>query len=63
MKRIHLSLLMAGLAVLPLLSSADTVVEEIIARVNNSIITRSDFERSKEQLKDEIKQQDRIRIS
>jgi len=49
---------MAGLAVLPLLSSADTVVEEIIARVNNSIITRSDFERSKEQLKDEIKQQD-----
>jgi peptidyl-prolyl cis-trans isomerase SurA len=58
MKRIHLSLLMAALAVLPLLSSADTVVEEIIARVNNSIITRSDFERSKEQLKDEIKQQD-----
>ncbi len=49
---------MAALAVLPLLSSADTVVEEIIARVNNSIITRSDFERSKEQLKDEIKQQD-----
>lgn len=58
MKRIHLSLLMTALAVLPLLSSADTVVEEIIARVNNSIITRSDFERSKEQLKDEIKQQD-----
>src|SRR5215470_1538359 len=46
------------LAVLPVFLNADTVVEEIIARVNNSIITRSDFERSKSQLKDEAKQQD-----
>jgi peptidyl-prolyl cis-trans isomerase SurA len=46
------------LALLPLFLNADTVVEEIIARVNNSIITRSDFERSKTQLKDEAKQQD-----
>jgi len=37
---------------------ADTVVEEIVARVNNSIITRSDFTRSKDQLKDEIKSQE-----
>ena len=37
---------------------ADTVVEEIVARVNNSIITRSDFVRSKDQLKDEIKSQE-----
>src|SRR6476646_2861739 len=45
------------LAVLPVLLNADTVVEEIIARVNNSIITRSDFDRSKSQIKDEMKQQ------
>ena len=49
--------LCAFLAVLPVLLNADTVVEEIIARVNNSIITRSDFDRSKSQIKDEMKQQ------
>jgi peptidyl-prolyl cis-trans isomerase SurA len=37
---------------------ADTVVEEIIARVNNRIITRSEYQRSKEQLKQETQQQD-----
>jgi peptidyl-prolyl cis-trans isomerase SurA len=34
------------------------VVEEIIARVNNQIITRSEFLRSKDQLRDDVKQQD-----
>src|SRR6204780_3391115 len=34
------------------------VVEEIIARVNSQIITRSEFLRSKDQLKDDVKQQD-----
>ena len=34
------------------------VVEEIIVRVNNQIITRSEFQRSKDQLRDEVKQQD-----
>lgn len=34
------------------------MVEEIIARVNNQIITRSEFARSKDQLKEEVKQQD-----
>jgi peptidyl-prolyl cis-trans isomerase SurA len=34
------------------------VVEEIIARVNNQIVTQSEFVRSKDQLKDEAKQQD-----
>jgi peptidyl-prolyl cis-trans isomerase SurA len=58
MKQTRLPLLLAALVALPLISSADTVVEEIIARVNNSIITRSDFVRSKEQLRDEIKQQE-----
>jgi len=34
------------------------VFEEIIARVNNQIITKSEFGRSKDQLREEIKQQD-----
>ena len=42
---------------LPSLLAADTVVEEIIARVNNQIITRSEYIRSREQLKQEIQQQ------
>ncbi len=33
------------------------VVEEIITRVNNQIITRSEYDRSKEQLREEVKQQ------
>ncbi len=34
----------------------DTVVEEIVARVNNSIITRADLRRSHQESEDEIKQ-------
>ncbi len=55
MKR--LSLVLTALACLPALA-AGQVVEEIIARVNNQIVTHSEFVRSKDQLKDEVKQQD-----
>jgi peptidyl-prolyl cis-trans isomerase SurA len=58
MTKVHFVFLCLCVVALPVLLSADQVVEEIIARVNNSIITRSDYARSKEQLKDEIKQQD-----
>jgi peptidyl-prolyl cis-trans isomerase SurA len=34
------------------------VVEEIVTRVNNQIVTRSEFDRSKDQLKEECKQRD-----
>lgn len=51
----HLPILVA-LACLPVVASAQTV-EEIICRVNNQIITRSEFARSKDQLRDEVKQQ------
>jgi len=34
------------------------VVEEIVARVNSQIITLSEFQRSKDQLRDDVKQQD-----
>ena len=56
MKRLSLVAVIA-FACLPALS-AGQVVEEIIARVNNQIVTRSEYLRSKEQLKDEVKQQD-----
>ena len=60
MKKIRFSMLLAvGYALLlPSLSPADTVVEEIIARVNNEIVTRTEYVRSREQLKQEIQQQE-----
>lgn len=60
MKKNRLLLLVAvGYALLlPSLLSADTVIEEIIARVNNEIITRTEYVRSRDQLKQEVQQQD-----
>jgi peptidyl-prolyl cis-trans isomerase SurA len=52
-----LSLVLIASTFLSALASGQ-VVEEIIARVNNQIITRSEYARSKDQLKDEVKQQD-----
>ena len=48
------ALLAALLLAIPL--AADTVVEEIVARVNIDIITRSEFQRSRDQLLNELKQ-------
>src|SRR5271155_6050419 len=39
-------------------SDPSHVVEEIITRVNGQIITRSEYQRSKDQLRDDVKQQD-----
>ena len=50
MRKIFPYLLLCFVAV-PLSVTADTVIEEIIARVNNQIITRTEYQRSKEQLK------------
>jgi peptidyl-prolyl cis-trans isomerase SurA len=55
--RLCLLLAFATTALLPALLSADTVVEEIIARVNNEIITRTEYARSRDQLKQEAQQQ------
>jgi peptidyl-prolyl cis-trans isomerase SurA len=41
----------------PAVQPSGQTVEEIITRVNNQIITKSEFERSKDQLRDEVKQQ------
>jgi peptidyl-prolyl cis-trans isomerase SurA len=57
MNKRSLALIVTATIFVPALASAQ-VVEEIIARVNNSIITHSEYVRSKDQLKDEVKQQD-----
>ena len=56
--RLPLLLAIAYAFLLPAFSPADTVVEEIIARVNNEIVTRSEYVRSRDQLKQEVQQQD-----
>ena len=48
------------LVILPGALSADTIVEQIVARVNNQIITSSEFQRSEEELKKEAQQQDPV---
>jgi len=58
MRKLLSWLLLICFAALPPVLSADTVVEEIIARINNQIITRTEYLRSKEQLKQEAQQQD-----
>ncbi len=59
MNKTRLSLLLAaaGAILFPAILPADTVVEEIIARVNNEIITRTEYARSRDQLKQEAQQQ------
>src|SRR5215467_11570983 len=57
-KSFSVVLAISSTLLLPFALRADTVVEEIIARVNNEIITRSEFVRSREQLKQEVQQQD-----
>ena len=50
--------LLCGSSFLPAPLRADTVLEEIIVRVNNQIVTRTEFIHSKDQLKSEIRQQE-----
>ena len=59
MKKTGLPLLcaVACAVLLPSLTLADTVVEEIVARVNNEIVTRTEYIRSRDQLKQEVQQQ------
>jgi peptidyl-prolyl cis-trans isomerase SurA len=57
-KSIPFALAVAYAVLLPALLPADTVVEEIIARVNNQIVTRTEYIHSRDQLKQEIQQQD-----
>ena len=58
MKKPIYLLMVACALLLPAVLPADTVVEEIIARVNNQIVTRSEYVHSRDQLKQEIQQQE-----
>src|ERR1700726_102633 len=52
-----LVLIHIAIATLPVFA-AGQVVEEIVTRVNSQIITLSEYQRSKDQLRDDVKQQD-----
>jgi peptidyl-prolyl cis-trans isomerase SurA len=57
MKKLLLPLIALCSFALPVLAQQDSVVEEIVARVNNSIITRTDLSRNHEQAAQESKAQ------
>ena len=56
MKR-ALFLITAFALLVPAVLYADTIVEEIVARVNGEVITRSDYRKGEEQLLNDLKQQ------
>ncbi len=53
-----ISCAIAAFLLSPVLLPADTVVEEIVARVNNSIITRTQYQREDQLLKEDCQRQD-----
>jgi peptidyl-prolyl cis-trans isomerase SurA len=57
MKRLVFLLVTLIAFVVPSFAQDDTVVEEIIARVNNSIVTRADLKRAREAMQQEAQQQ------
>jgi peptidyl-prolyl cis-trans isomerase SurA len=61
MRKLLPCFLLASVVSLPfVLRADDVVIEEIIARVNNQIITRSEYLHSKDELKKEAQQQDPV---
>jgi peptidyl-prolyl cis-trans isomerase SurA len=60
MQKLLLSSLLLGLIVLPGAFATETIVEEIVARVNNQIITSTEFRRSEDEMKKEAQQQDPV---
>jgi peptidyl-prolyl cis-trans isomerase SurA len=60
MRKRFLLLTLIGATGLPVALATDTVVQEIIARVNNQIITRSEYVRSEADLRKDAQQQDPI---
>lgn len=57
MKKLAILVLTLAAFALPAVAQEDTVIEEIVVRVNNSIITRADIRRAREQMVQEIRQQ------
>ena len=60
MRKLLSSLIFVSLLACQSLLHADDVIEEIIARVNNQIITRSEYLHSKDELRKEAQQQDPV---
>jgi len=60
MRKIFFAIFAAVMLVAPAAFSADTIIQEIVARVNNQIITRSEYTRSREELRKEAQQQDPV---
>jgi len=61
MRKLLPCFLIVSVVALPfILQADDAVIEEIIARVNNQIITRTEYLHSKEELKKEAQQQDPV---
>ena len=58
MRRFYFVFVAAAVAILPFALQADTIVEEIVARVNSQIITKSQYQHEQQQLKDECDRQD-----
>jgi peptidyl-prolyl cis-trans isomerase SurA len=58
MRKLFPCLVLICLAATPEVLHGDTVIEEIVARINNQIVTRTEYLRSKDQLKQEAMQQD-----
>ena len=57
MKRVFVLLLVLLGLLLPATLLADTIVEEIVARINSEVITRSDFQKGREQMLNDMRQQ------
>jgi peptidyl-prolyl cis-trans isomerase SurA len=60
MRRCFLFMLVVSIVAIPPAFAADTIVEEIVARVNNQIVTLSEYLRSKDELRKEAMQQDPV---
>ena len=60
MRKLLFCLLLFSPISLPAAFGADDIVEQIVARVNNQIITSSEFRRSEEELRKDAQQQDPV---
>ena len=55
-------LLVSVTALSVLLRADDTVIEQIVARVNNQIVTQTEYQHGREELRKEVQQQDPVNV-
>jgi peptidyl-prolyl cis-trans isomerase SurA len=56
MQKLLLTVFAVSILAVPSLTSADTIIEQVVARVNNAIITQSDYAHGQDELKQELQQ-------